>query len=102
MAASSGCRPLRRDMLPHPVEVRVMDEQLALPQARDIAQIKAQELHPEIMLLAWFDRSTGEYSPKITCCSDDKPAWLVYALSRGAELFIDINGEQFVFAYKIL
>jgi hypothetical protein len=67
MTESSGCRPLRRDMLPGPVDVRVLGAPVALAQARDIAQTRARELHPEVMLLAWFDRTTGEYSPKIQC-----------------------------------
>jgi len=36
----------------------------------------------------------------VTCCSDDKPAWLVYAESRGGDLVIDINGESYVFVYR--
>ena len=89
-------------MLPQPVDVHVSGGPVDLAQATHLAQARARELHPEVMLLAWFDRNTGDYSPKITCCSDDKPAWLVYALSRGADLFIAINGEEFVFAYKKL
>jgi hypothetical protein len=65
MAEASECRPLRRDMLPNPVDVQV-DEKLSLEQATDIAQAKARELHPDVMLLAWFNRTTGDYSPQIT------------------------------------
>ena len=43
------------------------------------------------MLLAWYDRGAGTFSPRVTCCGDDKPAWLIYAESRGGDLIIDIN-----------
>jgi hypothetical protein len=102
MAESTECRPFRRDMLPNPVDVPVADPHLSLAQATDLAYAKTSQMHPEVMLLAWFHRQTGDFSPNITCCVEDKPAWLVYALSRGADLFITINREEFVFAYKIL
>lgn len=67
MTEPPGCRSLRRDMLPNPVDVQVSEAHLTLAQATDIAQTKTMELHPEVMLLAWFHRQTGEYSPKIPC-----------------------------------
>ncbi len=54
-------------MLPHPVDVHVSGGAVDLAQAIHLAQAKARELHPEVMLLAWFDQKTGEYSPHITC-----------------------------------
>jgi hypothetical protein len=54
-------------MLPNPVDVQVSEAHLTLAQATNIAQTKTMELHPEVMLLAWFHRQTGEYSPKIPC-----------------------------------
>lgn len=102
MAPESACRPLRRDMLPDPVDVKVADADLTLARATNLAQTRARQLHPEVMLLAWFHRRTGDYAPRVECCGEDKPAWLVYALTRGADLIIDINGEEFVFAYKKL
>jgi hypothetical protein len=52
------------------------------------------------MLLAWFDRQAGRYSPNIICCGEDKPTWLTYAESRGGDLVIDLNGEEYVFVYR--
>lgn len=97
----SACPPLRREMLPQPVDVRAPAHLDRLAATR-LAQAKAQELHPEVMLLAWFDRGTGEFSPPIPCCHEEMPGWLAYALSRGAEVIISINSEQFVFAFKKL
>ncbi|HAY23445.1 MAG TPA: hypothetical protein DCY27_15050 [Desulfobacterales bacterium] len=96
------CLPLNREMLPEPVDVTILGSDLDRDQAIAVAEAKARELASEVMLLAWFDRKTGNFSPRLTCCFDDKPSWLAYALSRGADLFIDINQEEYVFAYKKL
>ena len=68
--------------------------------ARARADQRARELIAEPMLLAWYNGGTGKFSPQVTCCGDDKPAWLIYAESRGGNLVIDINDEAFVFVYK--
>ena len=52
------------------------------------------------MLLAWYDRDAGAFSPQAPCCTDDKPGWLVYAESRGGDLVIDLNREAYVFVYR--
>jgi hypothetical protein len=63
----TGCKLLRRDMLPQPVDVQIGGGVLDLDQATKIAIARARKLHPEVMLMAWFDRKAGEYSPKIEC-----------------------------------
>ncbi|MGQ9920393.1 MAG: AF1514 family protein [Desulfobacca sp.] len=97
----SSCPPLRREMLPQPVDVSA-PAPLSWSEANRLATEKAHELHGEVMLVAWFDRHTGESSPALPCCQEDKPGWLAYALSRGADLIISINGEAYVFAFKKL
>jgi hypothetical protein len=96
----ADCILLTREMLQDPIDIDVPDEPLDFARARAIADRRARELGPEPMLLAWYDRGAGRFSPQVTCCSDDKPAWLVYAESRGGDLVIDINGEAFVFVYR--
>jgi hypothetical protein len=96
----AGCIPLSRGMLKDPIDVSVSDESLDFARARAIAETRARELGPEPMLLAWYDRAAGKFSPQVTCCGDDKPAWLVYAESRGGDLVIDINEEAYVFVYR--
>ncbi len=51
------------------------------------------------MLLSWYQGKTGESYLNLECCSGDKPAWIVYAESRGGDLTIDINDGQYVFIY---
>lgn len=95
----SNCVVLTRPMLPSPIDLSISDDALSFSIARQIADVKAKEISPEPMLLAWFDRKTGAVSPKVECCREDKPAWLVYAESRGGEIVIDINQEEYVFIY---
>ena len=101
MTATTSCQPLQPGMLPNPVEISVAGP-LNREAAFSLALSQARQMHPEVMLLAWFERASGEYSPQVTCCREDKPAWLVYALSRGADLFLSLNGGEFVLAYKKL
>jgi hypothetical protein len=91
---------LTREMLEDPVDLKVEDAALDFPRARQLADRRAHELCPHPMLLAWFDRKAGRYSPDIICCREDKPTWLTYAESRGGDLVIDLNGEEYVFVYR--
>lgn len=95
-----NCTYVTREMLSHPVMVRVDDNPLDMMAAKVIADHKARELSADPMLLAWFDRKTGKFSPDVTCCGSEKPTWLVYAESRGADISVDINNEDYVFMYR--
>lgn len=96
----SDCIPLSREMLRDPMDIGVPDTPLDFARARALADRRARELSADSMLLAWYDRDRGQFSPQVTCCSDDKPGWLVYAESRGGDLVIDINNEAYVFVYR--
>jgi hypothetical protein len=68
--------------------------------ARSMAKKKSQELFRETMLLAWHNALTGKYYPEFECGStDDRPGWLVYAESRGANLTIRFNGGVYTFMF---
>jgi hypothetical protein len=96
----ADCVFLTREMLKDPVDLRVADDPLDFPRARALADRRAREAASEPMLLAWYDRAAGAFSPQVTSCSDDKPAWLTYAQTRGGDLIIDINDEAYVFVYR--
>jgi hypothetical protein len=94
------CIPLSREMLKDPIDIGIADATLNFSQARAIAEARARKEAADPMLLAWYDRGTGAFSPQVTCCGDAKPAWLTYAESRGGDLIIDINHEAYVFVYR--
>ena len=68
-------------------------------EAKDLSKQKAKEFCTDPMLLSWYQGETGESYPNIECSPGDKPAWIVYAESRGGDLTIDTNEGQYVFIY---
>ena len=96
----ADCMPLRREMLRDPIDIDVTDTPLDFARARAIAEARARQEAADPMLLAWYDRGGGKFSPQVTCCGEDKPAWLIYAERRGGDLVIDINSEAYVFVYR--
>jgi len=72
---------------------------LDFEKAKDLAKQKAKETCADPMLLSWYQGQTGESYPNLECGPGDKPAWIVYAESRGGDLTIDINDGQYVFIY---
>ena len=94
------CVPLTREMLQDPIELRADDPNLDFLKAQNLARQRAGEVCDEPMLLAWFDRSRGVFSPNITCCREDKPSWLTYAESRGGDIIININDLDYVFVFR--
>jgi len=88
-----------RAMLPHPLDLHIPGP-LEFSRARSRADQAAREILPEPVLLAWFNRDNREFSPRIVCCQEDQPSWLVYAKSRGAELSLCLNDGQFIFVYR--
>ena len=97
----SECVFLTREMLKNPIEIQV-EGPLDFSQAQSLARRQAGEVCGEPMLLAWFDRARGLFSPNITCCREDKPSWLTYAESRGGDIVININKLDYVFVFASL
>lgn len=92
------CEIVTRDVLTDPVQIH-QDKPLDFAQAREIADRTARELGADPMLLAWYEARSGRFSPPVECCSEIKPGWVVYAESRGGNITIDINDEEYVFIY---
>ena len=84
------------------IHLQVDQTDLSVDQARDIAKAKAKELSNDPMLLSWYNGRNGEYFPKMECGTWDKPVWIVFAESRGADIAININDGEFVFLYLSL
>ena len=95
----SVCVTFTKEMLRSPITISIPGETLTFVTAKAIADSKAKRISSGAMLLAWFDMKTGEVSPRVECCREDKPGWLVYAESRGGDIVIDINDEEYVFIY---
>ena len=94
------CKTVTKDALTDPVIIRVDGSNLSLKNARLIADQKAAEFASEPMLMGWYEKRSGRFSPNVECCSEEKPGWIVYAESRGGRITIDINDEEYVFIYR--
>jgi hypothetical protein len=61
----SGCIELTKDMLVSPRRLTISDRGLTFFVARGIADKEALKLNPDAMLLAWYDKKTGDFSPRV-------------------------------------
>jgi hypothetical protein len=94
-----ACERPRRDMLPAPVHLQIAGD-LDFTEAQNIAKDQARTYYSDSMLLSWFDKKNGRYSPhEAECCTEGKPSWVEYARSRGGNLTIDINDGDFIFVF---
>ena len=93
------CIDITQEMLPDAIRVRINDSSLDFQKAKQEADDRAHRDVTDPMLLAWFDRKQGKFSPDVICCDTTKPSWLVYAESRGGNFAIDINDLEYVFVY---
>ncbi len=70
--------------------------------AHALATQKAREFCDDPMMLAWHQGKTGKSYPDVECGHKDKPAWILYAESRGGDLVIDINEGAYIFIFLTL
>ncbi|MFC1835813.1 AF1514 family protein [Thermodesulfobacteriota bacterium] len=95
----NSCTDITRDLLPNPIIVDTGSETPDFGAARNIAFDRARSISSDPMLLAWFDKAAGKFSPDVICCNTEKPSWLVYAESRGGDISVDINDQDYVFVF---
>ena len=81
------------------IKIRIDEPGLDFVTAKDVARQKARELADDPMLLSWYNGKTGEYFPKLECGTWDKPVWIIFAESRGADIAVNINDGEYIFLY---
>ena len=74
---------------------------LDFEKARDLAKAHARRVDPQAMLLSWHSGLTGDYDPKIECGRQDRPPWIIWAASRGANLTVSVNQGAYVFYFLV-
>lgn len=99
-ASAKSCIPLQRSMLENVVDIVDRTGNLSFDEARRMADREAAKRTPNPMLLAWYDHARGVFSPNVECCESSRPAWLVYAQCRGANLTVAVNDLDYVFVYR--
>lgn len=96
----ADCIQITEEMLHDPISVHVDPASLDFSRARSIADQAAGEVGDDLMLLSWYDKKAGRFSPDVICCDTEKPSWLVYAESRGGAIAVNINDLEYVFVYR--
>ena len=91
-----------KDFWGNNIKIQIDEKDLEFVRAKDIAKARAKELATDPMLLSWYNGNTGEYFPKLECGTWEKPVWIIFAESRGADIAIDINDGQYIFLYLSL
>lgn len=86
--------------LENPIPLTVEDQDAGFEEIRKEALKKAMEISPDPVLLAWYEGKTGKSVPANICVRENKPAWIVFAESRGADIVIDVNDETYIFMFK--
>ena len=84
------------------IKIQIDDPDLNFLKAKDAAKNKAMELAPDPMLLSWYSGRTKEYYPKLECGTWDKPVWIIFAESRGADIAVSVNDGEYIFLYLSL
>jgi hypothetical protein len=90
-------KPKIKDYPGQHIKLRSDNPDLDFAEAKDFAKQRAEKTGSDPMLLSWYQGKTGESYPNLECGPGDKPAWIVYAESRGGDLTIDINEGQYIF-----
>jgi hypothetical protein len=91
--------PSDRPLIPETVNLQISGRNLSFEEISDLARSRAREINKDAMMLAWFNRRSGEGFPDYECGAGDKPPWRVFAEARGANLTIDVNDGEFIFLY---
>lgn len=58
-------RQVDREMLGAPVEMRTESGSVSYSVAREMADAAARRISDDPMLLAWYDKGSGDFSPKV-------------------------------------
>jgi hypothetical protein len=79
------------------IHVTITDDGFDFSDAKQKAKELAFEKCDAPMILSWKNNKTGESYPDYECGVSDRPFWVRYAESRGANLTIDFNDGDYVF-----
>jgi hypothetical protein len=99
--AMNACEIPTPEMFSRAIHLHTDGRELTFEEARKVAYERARTYGSEPMLLSWFERKSGTYFPSIVeCCERGQPSWVAYARSRGGDLTIDINDEDYIFIFR--
>lgn len=69
--------------------------------ARSLAYAIANRNDEDPMLVSWFDKTTGKFSPSCCKCEiKDGAAWEIYGRNHGGRYRVSVNDDTYVFIYS--
>lgn len=89
------------DVLGKRIELKIAEADLDCEITKEAAKNEARRINPQAMLLSWHSSLTGQFFPNIACGHPDRPPWVVWAASRGANLTVTVNEGACVFYFLI-
>ena len=96
-----ACEIPKEESLFTPVHLKLEGRELDFQRAERAAINLARAYYTEPVVLSWYDGKKGIFSPgDVERCVEGKPGWVDYAKSRGGNLTIDINDEEYVFIFQ--
>jgi hypothetical protein len=95
-----NCELPTAEMFDKAIHLHIGAKELSFEEAKRAAYARAHTYSSDPMLLSWFDKKSGTYSPNVECCDRGEPGWVTYAHSRGGDLAIDINDEEYIFMFR--
>ena len=100
MSVIDSCALPTAGMFGKAVRLHMGGVELSFEKARKGAYDRSRAYSSDPMLISWFDRKGGAYSPSgVEWCGRGEPSWLSYAHAQDSDLAIDIN-EEFIFLFK--
>jgi len=80
------------------LEIHVPDESPTFDDIIALVKEKVRQVNKDAMMLAWYNRLTGQGFPDYQC-DHQRPFWELFAESRGYNFKVVVNGGDYVFYY---
>jgi len=80
------------------VNIEASETVLDYARAKKLAEIEAENILQEPMIIAWYDRKKNEEHPHVPECQH-KPGWIAYAEGHEGKLQVNINKDEYCFIF---
>ena len=94
------CKTPSEQELPGVVPLKMEGPDLNIDKAKEAAKRFAHTYVSDPELVGWYDGNSNKFEREGETCGDGKPDWIEYARSKGGNLTVNVNGEQFVFIFR--
>ena len=93
------CKVPKEKNLSGVVHLKLEAPNLDVDRAKEASRQLAHTYVSDPKLVSWYEKEKNKFFPEGEVCGD-RPDWLDYARSKGGNLTIDVNHEEYVFVYR--